>query len=95
MAVLFEWDPRKAQINLSKHGVSFEEAMTAFYDPLSITMTDPLHSDTEDRFIIVGESIKRRILVVAHTDRGQILRLTSVRAATPRERIRYEKGPVA
>lgn len=94
MAVIFEWDPRKARANLRRHRVAFEEAMTVFYDPLSITTTDPLHSDEEDRCVIIGESLKRRVLVVAHTDRGETIRLMSARVATPQERTRYEKGPI-
>ncbi|MBI4551191.1 MAG: BrnT family toxin [Candidatus Latescibacteria bacterium] len=93
MAVIFEWDPQKAQTNLSTHRVSFEEAMTVFYDPLSIAIADPLHSDQEDRFVIIGESLNRRVLVVVHTDRGDRIRLISARVATPQERKRYEKGP--
>lgn len=94
MAVIFEWDPRKAQTNVHTHRVSFEEAMTVFYDPLSVTIADPLHSDEEDRCVIIGESLKRRVLVVAHTDRGDRIRLISARVATSQERKRYEKGPI-
>jgi len=67
---IFEWDPNKAKQNLIKHGVSFEEASTLFDDPLSSTIADPLHSENEERFIIVGKSKQHRLLVVAHADRG-------------------------
>ncbi len=92
MAVIVEWDPDKARLNLRRHGVSFEEAATAFMDPLSSTIDDPLHSDTEERFIIVGESSQKRLLVVVHTDRGDHIRIISARVANPREsRDYYEK----
>ena len=66
----FEWDPDKARTNLAKHGVSFEEAMRAFLDPLSITILDPDHSDGQDRFVLIGQSGIGRLLVVVHADRG-------------------------
>jgi len=66
----FEWDPRKAGINLRKHGVSFTEAGTIFGDDLAITVPDPDHSDDEDRYITIGWSDRRRLLMVSHTDRG-------------------------
>jgi uncharacterized DUF497 family protein len=91
MALVFEWDNRKARQNLGKHGVSFEEAATVFGDPLSLTITDPVHSDHEERFIIIGESIQGRLLVVIHTERGDNIRIISVRVATPRERSAYEE----
>jgi len=69
MSLAFEWDKRKAKNNLKKHGVSFEEASTVFRDPLARTIDDPLHSDEEDRFVTLGESQRRRLLVVAFTDR--------------------------
>jgi uncharacterized DUF497 family protein len=74
MAILrdveFDWDRGKAASNLRKHGVSFDEAATVFADPLSITVPDPDHSQDEERFIIVGMSFSRRLLIVAHTERG-------------------------
>lgn len=88
---LFEWDAEKAEVNLSKHGVSFEEAATVFYDPLSLTVSDPLHSDQENRFIITGFSDKQRQLVVVHTDRSDKIRIISARLATPEERRKYEQ----
>lgn len=88
---LFEWSPEKAETNLSKHGVSFEEAETVFSDPLSLTVSDPLHSDGEKCFIITGFSDRQRQLVVSHTDRGDKIRIISARFATPGERRKYEQ----
>ncbi len=84
----FEWDPAKSQRNLRKHGISFEEAVTVFYDPLSATFDDPHHSESEHRFITVGYSSRGRLLVVAHTERGTAVRI--IRRATARERERHE-----
>lgn len=92
MSVIVEWDPRKATQNLKKHKVSFEEATTVFHDTLSFTIEDPLHSESEERFVIIGESIRRRILVVVHTDRGDRIRIISARLATAHERKLYEEG---
>ncbi|MFH1707817.1 MAG: BrnT family toxin [Planctomycetota bacterium] len=88
----FEWDPSKAVINQRKHGVSFKEATTVFGDHLSITIADPLHSDLEDRSVIIGLSTRMRLLVVVHTDRGDKIRMISARRATAVERNMYEKG---
>ena len=87
----FEWDPEKARANLAKHGVSFEEAMRAFLDPLSVTILDPDHTEGEDRFVLIGQSPTGRLLVVVHTDRGDAVRLISARRATRRERRTYEQ----
>lgn len=87
---IFEWDSRKAQTNLQKHGVQFEEAQTVFLDPLSITIADPDHSAQEERFIDIGMSRSRRLLVVTYTERGQYIRLITARRATPTERRMYE-----
>lgn len=92
MDLEFEWDPRKAAANRRKHGVSFEEAMTAFADPHSITIPDPDHSEDEDRFILIGRSTVQRLLVVVHLERGVRLRLISARLAARRERRSYEEG---
>jgi len=92
MSVTFEWDPKKAVRNIKNHGVSFEEATTVFRDTLSTTIADPLHSEYEDRFVIIGESIKRRILVVVHTDRGEKIRIITARVANVHERKKYEEG---
>ena len=87
----FQWDPEKARANRTKHGVAFEEAMTAFLDPLSITILDPDHSERENRFVLIGRSTTGRLLVVVHTDRGDAIRLISARRATRRERRAYEQ----
>jgi uncharacterized DUF497 family protein len=86
----FEWDRDKAQRNLRKHGVSFDEAVTVFYDPLSATFDDPDHSVAEQRFITIGYSSRGRLLVVSHTERGNATRIISARRATVRERRRHE-----
>jgi len=91
MQTLFEWDRHKAEANLRKQGVSFEEAQTVFTDPLSITLPDPDHSEDEERFIDIGMSDNRRVLVVVYTERGQRIRLISARKATPMERKQYEE----
>jgi len=88
----FEWDPVKAATNLEKHGVSFAEAATVFFDPLSLTVADPTHSVGEERLIITGLSYHRRQLVVVHSDRGDRIRIISARLATPSERKNYESG---
>ena len=87
----FEWDPEKAAENERKHGVSFDEAATAFADPLSLTIADPDHSGQEDRFILLGQSFRGRMLVVVHTEREDRIRLISARLATRRERRSYEE----
>jgi hypothetical protein len=87
----FEWDPRKAAANLKKHGVSFEEAMTVFGDPLSLNMPDPDHSEDEERFIVLGTSVRRRRVVVSYTERQPRTRIISARLATRRERRQYEE----
>jgi uncharacterized protein len=87
----FVWDRQKAAANLRKHGVDFEEAASAFDDPLSITIPDPDHSLGEERFLLVGQSKAGRLLVVAHTERGNEIRLINARPATRRERDKYEK----
>jgi uncharacterized DUF497 family protein len=90
MGIEFEWDSAKAEANLQKHGVSFEEATTAFYDALSSTIPDPLHSEAEARFVLLGQTSAGRLVVVVHVDRGAIIRLISARAATRKERKEYE-----
>jgi len=86
----FEWDPSKARTNLRKHRVAFQEAATVLRDPLAITVLDPDHSQEEDRYITVGSSIRGRILMVAHTDRGDRTRIISARELTRAEREAYE-----
>ena len=88
----FEWDPEKAEANLRKHDVSFEEASTAFGDPLSVTIDHPDHSTDEDRYVLIGQTYRGRLVVVVHTDREGATRLISARIAEPRERRSYEQG---
>jgi uncharacterized DUF497 family protein len=88
----FEWDAAKARANLRKHGVSFEEASTVFYDELAVTGSDPDHSVGEARFVTFGVSSEQRLLVVAHADRGETIRIISARKATPPERRIHEEG---
>jgi uncharacterized DUF497 family protein len=90
-AMEFEWDPDKALRNLSKHGVSFQEAATVFGDPLAVTYFDPDHSKEEDRFLTFGHSSAGRLLVVSHTDREDRTRIISARRATRKERKSHEK----
>ena len=87
----FQWDPLKACRNLRKHGVSFNEGASVFADPLSITYHDPDHSITEHRFITVGMSQHGRTIMVAHTDRGDRIRIISARQTTRQERKYYEE----
>jgi uncharacterized DUF497 family protein len=91
MALLFEWDPRKAERNLEVHRVSFDEASTAFEDPLSRTIDDPLHSEDEERYVLIGRSHRDRLLVVVHTERGDRIRIISARIASNRERRQHEQ----
>jgi uncharacterized protein len=91
VAELFDWDDAKARSNWAKHGVSFEEATTIFADLLAMTLDDPDHSFTEDRFVTFGLSDFGRLLVVCHTDDVDVIRIISARAATPRERRSYER----
>lgn len=86
----FEWDRTKAKRNVRKHRVSFDEALTVFYDPLAATFNDADHSVGEHRFITVGYSSRRRLLVVAHVERRETIRIISARLATAQERKRHE-----
>jgi len=90
--LLFEWDSNKARRNIETHSISFDEASTAFSDTLSLTIHDPLHSDEEDRFILIGNSYQNRLLVVAHTERSNKIRIISARKATKKERKQYEEN---
>ena len=89
--MFFEWDPAEAKRNRRRHRVSFEEAATVFGDPWAVTYHDPDHSVSEQRFITIGMSTTGRILIVAHTDRNENIRLISARKATERERKHYEE----
>ena len=91
MSLTFEWDREKAKGNLEKHGVSFSEAATVFGDPLSLTIEDPDHSIDEQRFVTLGQSYRGQLLVVAHTDEDDGIRIISARRATRRERRDYEE----
>ena len=86
----FEWDREKAKKNIRKHKVSFDEAVTVFYDPLSATFNDPDHSVDEQRLITIGYSSHSRLLVVSHAEREKIIRIISARSATAYERKRHE-----
>jgi len=88
----FEWSRDKAKANLLKHGVSFDEAKTVFEDLLHIDFYDPDHSDDEDRYIIVGQSHQRQLLIVSYTERGNLIRLISAREATRMEKNAYEEN---
>ena len=88
----FEWDETKAAANLAKHGVSFEEAKTVFDDRLYVDFYDPRHSLNEHRYIIIGQSNQRRVLIVSYTERNDAIRLINARELTRREWRDYEKG---
>lgn len=88
----FEWDSDKVKRNLANHNVGFEEAKTAFQDPLFVTFEDPSHSIAEHRFLLLAQSSQGRLLVVAYTERGDTTRLISARKATKRERNAYEEN---
>ncbi|MBM3496777.1 MAG: BrnT family toxin [Armatimonadetes bacterium] len=92
MAYRFEWDASKASSNLTKHGVPFDEAASAFGDPLALLMADPDHSVVEERHVLLGESARGRLLVVAFAERPPATRIISARLATRRERRDYEEG---
>ncbi len=87
----FTWDPAKAAANIRKHRVSFSEAMTAFADPLSISIPDPDHSVGEARWLLIGRSERQHLVVVVHIERGDLIRLISARLASRSERKTYEE----
>lgn len=88
----FEWDSRKARQNLRKHHVSFEEATTAFRDPLSVTAPDLTHASSEYRLVTFGLSSTGKLLTISHTERKESIRIISARRATKQERKIYEEG---
>ena len=88
----FEWDDEKAEFNRPKHGVAFEEAATVFADYFYVDFYDPKHSVEEHRFLIVGESNQRRLLIVSYTERGDKIRIISAPELTQQERRTYEHG---
>ena len=90
--MIFNWDPAKAEANRKNHRVDFREAASVLDDPLSTTFPDPLHSRLERRFISIGVSSRQRVLVVSHTEEGDVVRIISARRATPHERSFYEEG---
>jgi len=90
MSLSVDWDPTKAASNLRKHGVSFEEAASAFADALSITLPDPDHSLEDERLLLLARATSGRFLIIAFTERGDSLRIISARLMTPRERRAYE-----
>ncbi len=91
MELHFDWDSNKAKDNIGKHAVSFGEAATVFHDPLSVFIPDTVHSNNEERFLLLGLSERGRLLVVSHTDREEIIRIISARLATANERKTYEE----
>ena len=86
------WDPAKASTNVSKHGVTFEEAAAIFGDPLAYTFRDPDHSIGESRFLTIGLSGQARVIIVSYSERSQVIRLISARRATRQERKIYEES---
>lgn len=88
----FEWDQKKAASNVRKHGVPFHEAATVFGDPLAITFDDPDHSENEQRHLTFGLSVKGRLIVVCHTERGNRTRIINARPMSREERGIYEEG---
>lgn len=91
MAFPFEWDEEKAEINIKKHKIGFDEAKSVFGDPFSITVDDPDHSEAEQRYIDIGKSENGKLFVVVYTERGSKIRIISCRKATPAERRKYEE----
>jgi uncharacterized protein len=91
MGYKFEWDARKAESNARKHGVTFEEASTVFGDPFSLLKPDPDHSNGEERYLLLGMSIRQRLIVVVFAETQTRTRLISARPATRREKRQYEE----
>jgi len=90
--LLFEWDSDKAKRNIKIHNVSFDEASTVFKDILSLTIYDPIHSNKEDRFVLIGNSFKNRLIIVIFTERNDKIRIISARKAIKNERKQYEEN---
>jgi len=93
MSLEFEWDEDKAASNRKKHGVTFEEAVSVFADPLAAIFDDEVHSEEEQREIIIGNSAKNQLVLVCFTERAGAIRIISARRATKRERNDYEENP--
>lgn len=92
MSLTFEWDKEKAENNLIKHGISFEESKSVFYDNYSKMFHDTIHSQSEDRFVLIGYSQNNRLLFVSYTERNDTIRIISARKASKNERLYYEKN---
>lgn len=92
LRVRFEWDREKAESNLAKYGLSFDEASSVLGDPLATTVPDTEHSVGEQRFLTTGISNRQRVVIVWHADQGEVVRVIGAREATPRERRTYESG---
>ena len=92
MSLEFEWDEDKARSNMKKHRVTFEEAESAFSDPISLTIYDEEHSVDEARYVLIGESDRSRLLVISFTERGDRYRIISARVANRPERKQYEEA---
>ncbi|MGL3710660.1 BrnT family toxin [Leptospirillum ferriphilum] len=90
--IAFEWDIDKARANVRKHGVTFEEARSCFYDPRQIVFYDPDHSDDEDRELLIAHSNQGRVLIISYTLKTEVIRIISARKATKSEEIRYAQG---
>jgi uncharacterized DUF497 family protein len=91
--VKFQWDPKKATANIRKHGISFDEAVTVFKDPLALTFDDKAHSENEYREIVIGHSILNRLILVCFTERDeQVVRIFTSRRATKQEKKDYEEN---
>lgn len=90
MNLQFEWDDHKAKLNLTKHGITFEEAKAIFLDPLAYIFDDEWHSIGEQREIIIGHDDQNRLLLVSFTERNQVIRIISARLTTQKERKKYE-----
>ena len=93
MSLEFEWNPKKAKSNLRKHGCTFLEGSTSFSDPFSFTISDPDHSEFEYRFLHLGQTTNQKLVVVSFAERGDRIRIISVRCASKRERLQYEQNP--
>lgn len=90
--IAFEWDTDKARGNVRKHGVTFEETRSCFYDPRQIAFYDPDHSDDEDRELLIAHSNQGRVLIVSYAIRNDVIRIISARKSTKSEEIRYAQG---
>ena len=90
--MFYQWNSAKAAANRKKHGISFEDAVTVFLDPLALTFPDPYHSVDERQEITIGHTIRQELVFVSHCERGDRVRIMSARLATRTERYQYEEG---